>query len=460
MAEQTHTVKTTEMEDLFQNDGSEDDSCSWVLGPKNVDVAANENTSAPCCSSDARSNIKQGCDTDSSFSDDVDSKISTKSNTFDDLFGDDCCGIFGDSDSIFAAVEDVDVEWPAPPPEVAFLVQESSENTSENVWNHRQPGFEGGDLLLERILRERSFELDQLQNGSRIVTSGNARDTLSEFFTRNSEPSNNATNNTARSLPDDVQNLVQRSIVTSSLRRHAFRSALEQSLASRLSTTSSQLPRRLPVNSRSNQSGTSTPLLSSIIESDAVSVTSNVTDHNDFSDAASDIEQMQRAVTVGVQMLSETIEEDLAQLHHLHVVSSALNADFRNDLERLERARSVGGGEIVQRFIRSLPTQPRSALPATNNATRRNVSSTTVPNRAQLNMSSEISDLKTQLEEMKRMMQMSFEVQMDIQRSIRQEVSAVFGSFMQQMASQGRNNFMFFLHHPWTYLPVNILFLI
>lgn len=35
---------------------------------------------------------------------------------------------------------------------------------------------------------------------------------------------------------------------------------------------------------------------------------------------------------------------------------------------------------------------------------------------------------------MKRVMQMSLEMQMDTQRAIRQEVSAVFGAFMQQMA--------------------------
>ncbi len=86
---------------------------------------------------------------------------------------------------------------------------------------------------------------------------------------------------------------------------------------------------------RSAQSGTSTPqstasFRNNVIPSDSASIASD-----DISDAASDIEQLQIAVNVGVQMLSETIEEDLTQLHHLRVVSSALNADFRNDLERL-----------------------------------------------------------------------------------------------------------------------------
>ena len=53
-----------------------------------------------------------------------------------------------------------------------------------------------------------------------------------------------------------------------------------------------------------------------------------------------------------------------------------------------------------------------------------------------MQLSSEISSLKQQVAEMKEMMQMTFEMQMDTQRAIRQEVAAVFGAFMQQM-SQG-----------------------
>ena len=71
-------------------------------------------------------------------------------------------------------------------------------------------------------------------------------------------------------------------------------------------------------------------------ELDAISVLSDaISDQNDASDAASDIEQLHRVIDAGVQVLSETIEEDLTHLHHLHVVSSVLGGGFRNDLERL-----------------------------------------------------------------------------------------------------------------------------
>lgn len=48
-------------------------------------------------------------------------------------------------------------------------------------------------------------------------------------------------------------------------------------------------------------------------------------------------------------------------------------------------------------------------------------------------MNSEILSLRRQLDEMKRMMAMSLEMQMDTQRAIKQEVAAVFASFMQHM---------------------------
>lgn len=42
-------------------------------------------------------------------------------------------------------------------------------------------------------------------------------------------------------------------------------------------------------------------------------------------------------------------------------------------------------------------------------------------------MSREILSLKTELQELKNMMRLSFDLQLDIQRSIKQEVSAALG---------------------------------
>ena len=84
------------------------------------------------------------------------------------------------------------------------------------------------------FFRERSSELNDLQNSARPVTGTNARDNLSDFFARATNPGAEPNQQERRSLPDDVQNLIQRSIVTTALRRHGFRTALEQSLSSRL----------------------------------------------------------------------------------------------------------------------------------------------------------------------------------------------------------------------------------
>ena len=73
--------------------------------------------------------------------------------------------------------------------------------------------------------------MNELQTAARPVTGSNARESLLDFFDRASQPSNATSQH--RSLPEDAQNLVQRSIVTSLLRRSGFVSALEQSLVSR-----------------------------------------------------------------------------------------------------------------------------------------------------------------------------------------------------------------------------------
>lgn len=84
------------------------------------------------------------------------------------------------------------------------------------------------------VFSERSSELRELQNSARPVTGTDARDNISTFLTRATNPDADVSQQQRTSLPDDVQNLIQRSIVTTALRRHGFRAALEQSLSSRL----------------------------------------------------------------------------------------------------------------------------------------------------------------------------------------------------------------------------------
>jgi len=417
---------TLSRDELFEDDFLTEESCSTSYpgnGPSNcgdeMQGLRSKNTLYDPFESDSETNGSESCLSDLGFK---------------NLFGG--SSLFGEHDddcqkSMFeAAVEEGDadgeeLEWPTPP---EFCEQSDVLSTVESL------ALENFDVILERTVRERSSELNELQNSSRPVTGTSARDNLSDFFIRATNP-NAARSQERRSLPGDVQNLIQRSIVTSALRRHGFRTALEQSLSSRLSQASALRNNIISRNSPSRSpSGTSTPSASQ--ELDTMSVVSDIiSDQTDASETASDIEQLHRVIDAGVQVLSETIEEDLTHLHHLHVVSSVLSGGFRNNLERLfqERARSVGGGEVVEQFIRSLPSAPR---PRTNNADRMQATRTSqVTSRTQnMQLSSEISSLKQQVAEMKEMMQMTFEMQMDTQRAIRQEVAAVFGAFMQQMS--------------------------
>ena len=100
-----------------------------------------------------------------------------------------------------------------------------------------------------------------------------------------------------------------------------------------------------------------------------------------------------------------------------------------------ERAQNIGGGEIVEQFIRSLPRsspQPPRAANHSNISQRRSPSRPMTGTQRQ-QLSTEVNSLKTQMDEMKRMLQTTLEIQMETQRSIRQEVSAVFAAFMEQI---------------------------
>jgi len=143
----------------------------------------------------------------------------------------------------------------------------------------------------------------------------------------------------------------------------------------------------------------------------------------------------------GLQLLAQNIVDDLNTLQSLQVVSNMLRGDFRNDLETMVQSRidndtGPPNQTQTQEFVRSLPgrrpieqqqqqqqyqhqqQQPQSFFPRSQAAINSGVTA-------------ELGELKSQMDEMKRMLAMSMEIQMDTQRAIRQEVSAIFSSFMQ-----------------------------
>ncbi|XP_071171404.1 uncharacterized protein [Mytilus edulis] len=148
----------------------------------------------------------------------------------------------------------------------------------------------------------------------------------------------------------------------------------------------------------------------------------------------------------------ENVVQEISELVHRQLVTSSLESTFRNVLEITMQDRlgqSGTDGQRVQEFVRSIhPTQPiqrndfsNIGLPPPGNDNWDNISITSVSAHAvpytqsHLHMSREIHSLKSQLEEMKNMMKLSFDLQLDIQRAIRQEVSAALAQV--QVGAEG-----------------------
>ncbi|OWF40190.1 uncharacterized protein LOC110464106 [Mizuhopecten yessoensis] len=138
----------------------------------------------------------------------------------------------------------------------------------------------------------------------------------------------------------------------------------------------------------------------------------------------------------------EDMVQEISELVHSRIVTSTLEGDFRTRLEisMQERVASSGfDGSRVQEFVQNInQSQPIERndfsnlginvnVPADNwdAISVTSVSAHAVPyTQSSRYMSREIQSLKAQLMEMKNMMKLSFDLQMDIQRSIRQEVAA------------------------------------
>lgn len=140
------------------------------------------------------------------------------------------------------------------------------------------------------------------------------------------------------------------------------------------------------------------------------------------------------------QLTREQIVSDIDTLVHRQLVSSTLRSEFRTALEEriLTRMRHLGvenGAETRQMVLnlgRSRQTIPRNDFShlgiSTTNAADTPRSSTSVNAR-------ELRDLKSEMAELKSMLKLSFEVQLDMQRALRQEIaSLVAGTWSRESA--------------------------
>ncbi|XP_050397976.2 uncharacterized protein LOC126815917 [Patella vulgata] len=137
----------------------------------------------------------------------------------------------------------------------------------------------------------------------------------------------------------------------------------------------------------------------------------------------------------------EELVQDIRELIAQHIVSDTLGGQFRGTLEVLMQGRVPENGTEVAEYIRSNSAHVHqrndfSHLGIDNlqednwdNISVTSVSAHAVPyTHSNLHLSREIASLKSKLEQMQNMMKLSFDLQMDIQRSIRQEVAAAINN--------------------------------
>lgn len=165
-------------------------------------------------------------------------------------------------------------------------------------------------------------------------------------------------------------------------------------------------------------------------------------------------ERQRRAVDLLHRMHNDEFVFEISDLIHRQLVTSALNGGFRDVLERRMRRQMESSGIDGARVQEQLRQLPRSTMHLRNDFidlgiipppdaaaggvgdggdAMDNVSvisataAVAIPHaytQSNAAMGREIRDLRSEVQELKNMMRLSFDLQLDIQRSIRQEVAA------------------------------------
>ena len=159
------------------------------------------------------------------------------------------------------------------------------------------------------------------------------------------------------------------------------------------------------------------------------------------------------------QLTREQIIGEISELVHRHVVSNTLQSEFRASLENRinERIRRSGiDGERTRQLIRELARtnenliirndfshlgiQARTSDNASQHGDVDNLDSASSLNeqrayRSTLRNTKEIRELKTEINELKTLLKLSFELQLDMQRSLKQEINALISNTFHNDAS-------------------------
>ncbi|XP_074647977.1 uncharacterized protein LOC141903657 [Tubulanus polymorphus] len=353
---------------------------------------------------------------------------------------------------------------------MAYVNEDFSQSTEKNA-------ADGFDELVERKKRETMYELRQLQLGEKPVTGRDSINKLDSFFGKRMEVVKQAEHanvpvNTDRveehrpeSVVVEVTTLFENRPVTSVLQSTTFRRQLENIVRSSISEyhrAASAAPAPAPVRpapaARSPPAVIPPPPLppshravEQIPEEDDISFESSSDSlgavNNWFSGENSRTgsgivisnDEWTRTVNI-LEDRREDLVADISELVRRQLVTSTLESPTRDRLEStvLSHLNSTGtDGRRVAEYINTIHSNDiihrndfsnLGIMPPVDNSDSLSMISATahtVPysqsNRA---LHQQMKSMKDQFEELKKMMQLSLDMQMDLQRSIRQEVAA------------------------------------
>lgn len=129
----------------------------------------------------------------------------------------------------------------------------------------------------------------------------------------------------------------------------------------------------------------------------------------------------------------EVIVSEISELVHRQIVSNTMESNFRNRMENLleNRLSSMDSdGIAVMETVRSLPIDPTHRR---NDFSHLGIQAPTTAQQSETQMGgasamawggAEFDALRRQMEELQSIVRLSFDLQLDMQRAIRQEVSA------------------------------------
>lgn len=146
--------------------------------------------------------------------------------------------------------------------------------------------------------------------------------------------------------------------------------------------------------------------------------------------------------TVLRELTREQILTELNGLMHSQPVGNLLNSQFRERLEHhLENVlrRTGSNGQQTRRVIQQLASNLRSRNAQLHNLDNNSDAASglneTRPRYTTLQNSREIKELKNEMKELKSMLKLTFELQLDMQRSLKQEISALLSNTLQSSQS-------------------------